>query len=638
MATANRIPPEYDISVLTPEEQAELIMRLEAQERFEASSDDEQKRLMYRAGLEADFSSFVQAAWPIIRPGISLSWSWHYDLIAEYLTLVKRGELRRLIINISPRTLKSILVSVMFPVWMWISDPVKGFASASYSAGLSTEHSVMRRTIIQSDWFKHYWGDKVWLAADQNEKTKFKNNHEAQMIATSVGGTATGLGGNILITDDAMNPKIVASEAQRTETHNWFDNTWRGRLNDRATDALIVVEQRTGEMDLTGHLLAQDKILVEGGAQPEWTHLCIPLEADEEALDPVTRKQTFYFPISHRVKERSLGDVLQPDRFPPQEIASMKAQRLTYTTQYQQRPSALEGNLIKRSEIQYYGGTDPVTQVKDDPLPEKFDLILTSADCTFKDSAGTDFVCVGTIGIKFPKRYVLEVVNKRLDSPATENEIARQKAKWNSQTVLIEDKANGSAIIKSLKKKVSGVVAVEPEGGKLSRFSAMSGEWQGGYWYVDRNAAWEVSYVDQLLKFPGGAYDDQCDMTSQASIWIQNRFKSYGLSDYMKGLIKAHEEEMAKKRAEQRVASATVPLQPVEGGVVKLEQPQVSAVENAGSLAKPIEADNVMKCEKCGRTAFSRVGSQYRCQQCGHQQGGSAPASATPYNRNTLQK
>lgn len=626
---------------LNPVQKAELRERLELRQQYAAAAEEERARIQRRAMLEADFPSFVKAAWPVIRPGISLSWSWHYDLIGEYLTLVKRGDLRRLIINISPRTLKSILVSVMFPAWVWASDPIKSFAGSSYSGALSTEHSVMRRTIIQSDWYRGLWGDKVWLAADQNEKTKFKNNFEAQMIATSVGGTATGLGGNILITDDAMSPRIVASEAHRVDTHTWFDGTWRGRLNDRATDALIVVEQRTGEMDLTGHLLTQDKILEEAGEKAEWTHLCIPLEADDESLDPYTRKQTFVFPISNRVVERSLGEVLQPDRFPPQEIASMKAQRMTYTTQYQQRPSALEGNLIKRSEVQYFGGTDPITQEMDAPLPEKFDLIVTSADCTFKDTPGTDFVAIGTFGIKHPRRYVLEVVNKRLDLPATENEIVRQKAKWNSTIVLIEDKANGSAIIKSLKKKISGVVAVEPEGGKLSRFSAMSGEWQGAYWFLDRNAGWAESYIDQLLKFPGGAHDDQCDMTSQAAIYVQNRFKSYGLLESFRKLESEHREDMAKRIAKQKQMEQTKPLQAEvlgPGGTVRLESSDIAKIDTPGNLTKPLEGDNVMRCDSCGATAFSRVpGGGYRCQQCGNQQG-SVGVLPTTLNRNTFQK
>ena len=491
------------ISNLTEAELNEALILQASIEAEDAMSDVERRQTNERLALQADLAEFCRASWPTLEPGVDMDWSWHYDLICEYLTMVYERKIRRLIINISPRTAKSLIVSVIFPAWVWAKQNTHSFACASYSAPLSTEHSVKRRSLIESEWYQARWGSTVHMAKDQNEKNKFKNTAMAQMIATSVGGTATGLGGDTLILDDGMNPKQVASDAETLATHNWFDNTWRTRLNDLATGAFIIIEQRTGERDVTGHCLEADDILQKEGKPREWTHLSIPLVCENQP-------ERYSYPISGKVKIREVGDVLQPKRFPAAVVASLQVRRLVYATQYQQQPSPLEGNMIKRADIRYYGGRDPVTGELDPPLPAKFDMHLVSADCAFKDLETSDMVAVGTIAVKGPDRYVRDIVNKHLDLPATETEILRQQQACKASVVLVEDKANGSAVIKSVKRKISGVVAINPEGGKVNRVFATAGEFQAGNWWFDRNAAYTEVAIEQLTKFPGAKYDDIC--------------------------------------------------------------------------------------------------------------------------------
>lgn len=607
-----------DLTGLTESEQDELLLLLESVEQEEYQSEQERARNNERLSLQADFTAFVKAAWPILEPGNKLSWSWHYDLIAEYLTLAAEKMIKRLIINIPPRTLKSILVSVMFPVWVWTREPNQSFACASYADKLSTEHSVKRRILVESDWFKRLWGDRIWLAKDQNEKTKFKNNFQAQMIATSVGGTATGLGGNFLIVDDGMKPDEAASEAVVESTHKWFDNTWRNRLNMPAEDVLILLEQRTGELDLTGHCLEADKVLIERGEKPEWTHLCLPLEADEEEVDPKTLTRRHVFPISKRVYDRKLGDVLQPDRFPPKVVAAWKVLRIVWSTQYQQRPTPLEGNMIKRADVRYYGGQDPVTGEDDPELPTKFDLVLTSTDAAFKDTKTADFVCVGTIGVKGPDRYIFEVVTKHLDLSATEKEILRQRAKYGATLSLIEDKANGPAIIKNLRRKVPGIKAIEPEGGKISRMYASCGEWQTGNWHVDRNAAWCEPFIEHITKFPGIKNDDDVDMMTQAAVHLQRNSQMHGLTQY----LKAKAEEMAKAREKKFNQSTPKTLaeavETVEH-IAPVEAPDVTDKSMRPNFVKPTTSDKSEECEQCGSKLMQRIPNGLRCGQCGAQ-------------------
>src|SRR2546425_1490270 len=411
-------------------------------------------RLLLADRLAGDLASFAKKAWKVLNPTRPLIWSWHYDYLCEMLTLVKQRRLLRLIINIPPRTLKSTLVTVIYPSWVWLTEPEHNFLTASYSLDLSTEHSVTRRSLLQSPWFQRLFGDRFQLAGDRNQVAQYANDRRGQMIATSVGATTMGRGCDTAILDDPVSADQAVSDAERTTANNWIDATLRSRLNDPAKGAIVVVMQRLHQLDATGFLLEQ-----EPGV---WTHVRLPLVAEED--------ETWTFPISGRIVQRKAGDILMPERFTPAVVEERRSRRLVFAGQYQQRPAPLEGNLIKRSEVRYYGGTDPRTGQPDEQLPQTFDLKLISVDCAFKDLATSDFVAMGVIGVKGRKRYLLNVINAHLDAAATEAEIRRQRQVHHPvPTILVEDKANGASVIARLKADISGVVGINPQGGKVAR-------------------------------------------------------------------------------------------------------------------------------------------------------------------------
>jgi predicted phage terminase large subunit-like protein len=455
--------------------------------------------------MENDLTLFLKEAWKFLEPGRELTWSWHYDLICEYLTLVKQRKLRRLILNVPPRTAKSTIVTKCFPCWMWATDPTHEFLCASHSRDLSTDHSVARRNLLTSPWYRSLWGDKFQLASDRNLTTQFNNDHQGKMIATSTGSGAEGKGGDTAILDDPMSSEQSLSDVERFSANRWVSNTLKQRLNNPSTAAIVIIMQRLHELDTTGFVL-----LEEPGA---WTHIVIPLEAEKDEI--------WEFPITGRVHYRTKGEVLQEERFTPSVVEEKKRNRLVFAGQYQQRPAPIEGNLIKRSEVRYFGGVDPLTGRADEPLPERFDKVLISADCAFKDLKTSDYVAVGTIGVSGRKRFVLNVVNEHLDAQGTEMEIRRQRnARPGIVTTLVEDKANGPAVIQRLKANVSGVIEIEPQGGKVARMFAVAPEWQAGDWYVDRTAAWCEPFLQQITMFPTAAHDDMCDMMTQVGVYL----------------------------------------------------------------------------------------------------------------------
>ena len=459
--------------------------------------------------LETDLTLFFREAWKFLNPGRELTWSWHYDLIAEHLMLVKQRKLRRLILNVPPRTAKSSLVTICFPCWMWTTEPTHEFLCASHSRDLSTDHSVARRNLLTSPWYQALWGDKFQLSSDRNLTTQFNNDHQGRMIATSTGSGAEGKGGDTAILDDPMSSEQSLSDVERYGANRWVTNTLKQRLNNPATAAIIIIMQRLHELDTTGFVLSE-----EAGA---WTQIVIPLVAEKD--------ERWVFPISGRIHERKKGDVLQEDRFTPVVVAEKQRNRMVFAGQYQQRPAPLEGNMIKRSEVKYYGGIDPLTGERDEVLPERFDRMLISVDCSFKDTETSNYVAIGVIGVKGRKRMVLNVVNEHLDANGTELEIRRQKERYpNVTAILVEDKANGPAVTQRLKANVPGVIEVTPMGGKIARMFAVAPEWQAGDWYVDRTAAWTEPFIQQITMFPTAANDDMCDMMTQSGIWLGGGF------------------------------------------------------------------------------------------------------------------
>ena len=242
--------------------------------------------------------AFVEQAWPVLEPTTPFLPNWHIDLVCEHLEAITAGETTRLLINLPPRYMKSLLVSVFWPVWEWISSPSRRWICVSYSDALSLKLSLDRRTLVQSDWYQARWGHTVQLSSDQNVKGEFRNTRQGVMVATSVGGSATGKGGDRIIVDDLHNPHQADSDAQREAALRFFRETLSTRLDTPKTGAVVVVMQRLHEADLSARCL-----------ELGYRHLCLPVEADV-ATDIV-------FPVSGRVVTRAPGHLLWPAREGP---------------------------------------------------------------------------------------------------------------------------------------------------------------------------------------------------------------------------------------------------------------------------------------------------------------------------------
>ena len=474
---------------------------------------------------------YARQAWPIIEPSTGFTAGWHIEAIVEHLEAVSAGQIRKLLINMPPRHMKSILVSVLWPTWEWISKPEVRWLFASYAQSLSTRDSLKCRRIIESPWYRERWGQVYQLTGDQNVKTRYDNTRTGYRIATSVGGAATGEGGDRLIIDDPHNVKEAPSDLIRESTLLWWRESMSTRGNDPRTVAKVIVMQRVHERDLTGYLLAE-----EG----DWDHLCLPAEYEPKVQ--ITS-------IGWSDPRTTDGELLWPERFGPAEMAELKKSLGSYGSagQLQQRPSPPEGGIFKRHWWRYWqpkGANLPGVMVKRQDgslelieaieLPDVFDLQAQSWDLAFKDTKDSAYVVGQVWGRVKADKFILDQVRDRLDFVATCQALKVLTAKWPKATAKwIEDKANGPAVIASMKREIAGIIAIEPMGDKVSRAHAVTPEVESGNVYLPHPylAPWVEGFIEEHATFPNGSFKDQVDTTTQALAKMADTLADPGVLD-----------------------------------------------------------------------------------------------------------
>ena len=260
------------------------------------------------------------------------------------LRRVRHGEIRRLIINMPPRSLKSIAASVAFPAFVLGHDPSRRIICVSYSGDLAKKHSNDFRAVLESPWYRSAF-PTTRIGPFKNSETEIELTARGFRLATSVGGTLTGRGGEIIVIDDPLKPDDALSETKRSAANQWFTNTLLSRLDDKRTGAIVVVMQRVHIDDLTGFLLAQSD---------EWEVLSLPAVADSDEIIPLSAERTY---------RRQSGEALSPEREPLHVLEALKLQigSDAFSAQYQQAPAPPGGAMVKRHWIKRYTELPPAS-------------------------------------------------------------------------------------------------------------------------------------------------------------------------------------------------------------------------------------------------------------------------------------
>jgi predicted phage terminase large subunit-like protein len=464
------------------------------------------------AALRLDLSLFAERSFLQLQPGTPFLPNWHIELMAAKLRDCALGKIRRLIINIPPRYMKSLTASVAFPAWLLGIDPTAQIVAVSYAQELANKHSLDCRAVIESDWYRRLF-PATRLSASKNAVTEYATTKRGFRMATSVGGTLTGRGGEYIIIDDPIKPDDAASESVRTRGNDWFDGVLYTRQNNKNTSCIIIVMHRLHEDDLVGHVLEQE----------EWEVLSLPAIAEEDqafTVDTPWGEQTF---------TRSTGGILHPAFESEEALKNTRATigEYNFAGQYQQSPAPLGGGMVKKEWLKYY---------KPGALP-KFDQIIVSCDTGNKPTELADYSAITVWGYFDPNMYLLHVYRAKIDYPNLKRALIDIAARYHADVVLIEEKASGIQLLQELREaQVRGVKGYEPKGDKAMRLYAQCATIENGGLWLPAEAPWLPEYVHELTTFPGSKHDDMVDATSQVLEWLKIGQKGMGLFYFYKRL------------------------------------------------------------------------------------------------------
>jgi predicted phage terminase large subunit-like protein len=451
-------------------------------------------------GLRGSFYDFVKMAWPVVEPSLEFRDNWHIKLICEHYEAATRGELRLLAVNLPPGGMKSLLTCVFWPCWAWIREPGLRWIFVSFDQSLTNRDSKKSLQLICSEWYQKRWGDKV--EADPTAAIgDHSNTAGGWRFATSVDGKMTGRHADIIVVDDPIKPLEVNKKAIE-HVLEWWTGTVPTRLRDQATGRKIIIMQRLHEMDLVGYVLRNER---------GWEHLRLPMRFEPSAPSATRLGR------DPRTEE---GELFWPSRFPETSVLDLEKNLGSRGTaaQLQQRPSPEDGAVFQREWLSNRWAQ----------LPEKFEKVIQSWDLTFKDGDGTDYVVGQVWGVLGPNFYLLDQVRGRKDFPNTLVAIKALSKKWpRAITKIIEDKANGPAVASVLRETLSGIIMVQPEGGKLARANAVAPLFEAGNVLLPEKASWIEGYIEELLTFPVGQHDDQVDASTQALTFLFNKTSKF---------------------------------------------------------------------------------------------------------------
>jgi predicted phage terminase large subunit-like protein len=450
--------------------------------------------ILLDALLREDLRSFIQKGFYTIAAGQTFLPNWHLDVIAWHLTEVYRGKIKRLIITLPPRHLKSICASSAFPAWVLGHDPTSRIVSVSHSADLAAKHARDCRLVMMSPWYRRIF-PKTRLDPKKNTETEFATTRRGYRYSTSIGGPLTGRGGNLIIVDDPHKAEEPRSDPKREAVTEFYDTTLYSRLDNKAQDRIIVIMQRLHTDDLVGHILGQE----------EWVHVNIPAIAEN-------RQSYQCGPNEFIVREP--GELLHPER-ETREILDQIKERIgsyNFAAQYQQGPEPPGGNMIKRDWLQFY---------KELPTKGEYDQIIQSWDTASKANELCDYSVCTTWWQQGKFIYLIDVVRERFEYPDLRRRVIEEAEKYNPNAILIEDKGSGTHIIQKLYHESRfNAIAITPETDKETRMAAQTAKIEAGSVLLPEQAPWLGDFLTELLLFPNGRHDDQVDSVSQAIHWI----------------------------------------------------------------------------------------------------------------------
>jgi predicted phage terminase large subunit-like protein len=445
-------------------------------------------QVVLQAVLATNLTSFTEFAFGVVRPDIVFKPNWHFEAVTHKLSEVASGKVRRLIVTLPPRNLKSLCASVALPAWFLGRNPAERVVVVSYSDVLARSHANDFRLVVNHP---IYQATFPAMRLERDTDREITTTKRGKRIATSIDGTLTGLGGNLIIIDDPLKLGDAMSESVRTRVTEWYRSTLLSRADDKKAARIVLVMQRVHQDDLAGYLQEQ------GGFEV----LNLPAIAQ--------RNETYYLGDG-RTYDRQKGELLHPEHEPAHVLAELKREMgpIAFSAQYQQSPIPPGGTIIKRKWLTPY----------DDIRPQSGDRVIISWDIALSEAETGDYSACVVLLRRNEVFYVLEVVRGRFPFDTLKRKVMEVKQRYRSSTLLIEDSAISRGLIQSLREKSINVTTYKPDTDKRARVIAQTDLFAGSSVRFPRRAAWLEDFTAELLAFPG-RHDDQVDALTQGLAW-----------------------------------------------------------------------------------------------------------------------
>jgi predicted phage terminase large subunit-like protein len=453
--------------------------------------------LAFRAVLATDLVAFLERAFREIDPRGDLQIADYVLYLSNVLQRVADGTETRIILNLPPRHLKSILTSIVWPAWLLGKNPKLRIAVISHSQALARDLSLKTLRLMETDFYREVF-PQTRLRDDRRQAIDFETSQSGGRYAASFETGITGRGFDLIIVDDPISAHAVRSSAERDRVNETFDTMVASRLDNPLRGTIVVVGQRLHENDLSGYLLTK------GG----WSHICLPLVAEEPAT----------LQLSGRIWVRHTGDILLPGSWPVHVIRQKRVEvgEAIFSAQYQQNPSAAIGELIKPDQVRRF-----------DDVPPDANRCTLSWDTAVKVGPNTSYTVCLVLVTDGKRHYVVDVLRARLDPVQARDAALRLITQHRPRTILVEDASSGPGLAKMLEEHHHRCVLWPTAGmSKEERLEPHLHMFAEGRVLIKNNQPWTADLANEWLRFPFGKHDDQVDAMTQYLNWAAEKLPS----------------------------------------------------------------------------------------------------------------
>tara|TARA_R110002124_G_scaffold169755_1_gene337351 strand:+ start:2447 stop:3937 length:1491 start_codon:yes stop_codon:yes gene_type:complete len=445
------------------------------------------------ATLRRDILAFSEKVFRTLEPTAPFYPNWHMEAISESLNQTRDGRINRLIINVPPRSLKSIMISIAYSAFMLGHNPEVKLICVSYAKDFAEKLGRDCRTVMQSDWYQRLFPRTIITKATAD---LIETSSGGARLATSIDGVVTGFGADTIIIDDPIKPNEAFSTQALANVLRYYRETLFSRLNSKVNGVIILVMQRLHEDDLAGHLLR------DGG----FHHLCFPATAVEDEKIELGGGR-FYL--------RPAGEVLHAKREPESALNESRRNMgsAAFEAQYQQNPIPASGNMIKNEWLKTYPASLDQTGMK----------ITHSWDTALKGNSSADYSVCTVWGELNGFHYLLDVFRKKLDFPELIKAVVALYQRSVPHAVLIEDHGSGISLIQQLRSQYDiHAIGRRSKDDKETRLSIVLPMFEAGQVVIPNEAPWRSDLLHELFGFPLARHDDQVDSISQYLGWARD--------------------------------------------------------------------------------------------------------------------